>query len=209
MDTLATASVQGWGLTALHADVKQDNLPYHWWFEASMTILQRTPAPYNAGAFRHNGQSTLRNSPLSQLGTPKGFQYLSQHLSGRPTAAVPCSVPLNIEFLQPLMGDPRSDCILPWALWMWRRPYRTTCNASAAGRIASCLEHMRCGARMRLTCRFGKWATKKVGFAGGMSRAMWSGVAMLSRSIYLDGVLGRLSLLVLCASKSICFRAWS
>ena len=57
--------------------------------------------------------------------------------------------------------------------------------------------------------RFGKWATKKVGLAGGMGRAMWSGVAMLSSSDYLDGVLGRLNLLFLCASESICFRALS
>ena len=59
------------------------------------------------------------------------------------------------------------------------------------------------------TCRFGKWATKRVGLAGGMGRAMWSGVAMLSSSDYLDGVLGRLNLLFLCASESICFRALS
>jgi hypothetical protein len=28
-------------------------------------------------------------------------------------------------------------------------------------------ERIRCGARMRSTCRFGKWATKRVGLAGG------------------------------------------
>jgi hypothetical protein len=32
---------------------------------------------------------------------------------------------------------------------------------------------------------------------------------MLSNSDQLDGILGRLSLLVLCASESICFRALS
>ena len=41
----------------------------------------------------------------------------------------------------------------------------------------------------------------------GHGRAMWSGVAMLSNSNYLDGVLGRLNLLFLCAIESICFRA--
>ena len=45
--------------------------------------------------------------------------------------------------------------------------------------------------------------------AGGMGRAMWLGVAMLSSSDYLDGALGRLSLLVPCASKSIRFRVLS
>jgi hypothetical protein len=78
-----------------------------------------------------------------------------------------------------------------------------------AGRACSSLESMRCGAQMRSRCRFGKWATKRVGLAGGIGRAMWSGVAMLPSSDYLDGVLGRLSLLVSCESKSICFRAWS
>ena len=48
-----------------------------------------------------------------------------------------------------------------------------------AGRACSSLESMRCDARMRSTCRFGKWATKRVGLAGGMGRTMWSGVAML------------------------------
>jgi hypothetical protein len=86
---------------------------------------------------------------------------------------------------------------------------RTTRNASAAGRTCSSLESMRCGARMRSTCRSGKWPTKRVGLAGGMGLTTWSGVAMLSSSDYLDGVLGRLSLLVLCASESICFRALS
>ena len=47
------------------------------------------------------------------------------------------------------------------------------------------------------------------GLARGMSRAMWSGVAVLSSSDYLDGILDRLSLLVLCVSESICFRALS
>jgi hypothetical protein len=62
---------------------------------------------------------------------------------------------------------------------------------------------------MRLTCRFGKWATKRMRLAGAMGRAMWLGVAMLSSSDYLDGAPGRLSLLVPCASKSICFRVLS
>lgn len=47
------------------------------------------------------------------------------------------------------------------------------------------------------------------GLAGGMGRAMWSGVTMLSSSDHLDGVLCRLSLLVRFASESICFRALS
>jgi hypothetical protein len=50
---------------------------------------------------------------------------------------------------------------------------------------------------------------KRVGLAGGMGRAMWLGVEILSSSDYLDGVLGRLSLPVLRASESICFRALS
>mgnify|MGYP001286485155 CR=1 FL=1 len=45
--------------------------------------------------------------------------------------------------------------------------------------------------------------------AGGMGRAMWSSVTMLSSSDHLDGVLCRLSLLVRFASESICFRALS
>ena len=61
----------------------------------------------------------------------------------------------------------------------------------------------------RLTCRSGKWPTKRVGLAGGMGRAKWSGVAVLSSSDYLDGVLGRFSLPVPCASKSIRFKALS
>lgn len=54
-----------------------------------------------------------------------------------------------------------------------------------------------------------KAAYKEVGLAGGMGRAMRSGVAMLSSSDYLDGVLGRFSLLVPFASISICFRVLS
>jgi hypothetical protein len=54
-----------------------------------------------------------------------------------------------------------------------------------------------------------KVATNKVGLDGGMGRAKWSGVAMLSSSDYLEGVLGILNLLFLCASESICFRALS
>ena len=50
---------------------------------------------------------------------------------------------------------------------------------------------------------------KKMGLVWGMGLAMWLGVAMVSGGDYLDGVLGRLSLLVSCASKSICFRALS
>ena len=65
------------------------------------------------------------------------------------------------------------------------------------------------GAWIRSTCRFGKWATKRVGLTAGMGRAMWAGVAMLSSNDYLDGILGRLNLLFLCASESICFRALS
>jgi hypothetical protein len=65
------------------------------------------------------------------------------------------------------------------------------------------------GAWMRSTCRFGKWPTKRAGLTGGMGWAMLSGVGMLSSSDYLEGVLGRLNLLFLCASESICFRALS
>ena len=65
------------------------------------------------------------------------------------------------------------------------------------------------GAWMRSTCRFGKWPTKRVGLTGGMGWAMLSGVALLSSSDYLEGVLGRFNLLFLCASESICFRALS
>jgi hypothetical protein len=65
------------------------------------------------------------------------------------------------------------------------------------------------GIRLQSTCRFGKWATKWVGLSGGMGWAMLSGVAMLSSSDYLERVLGRLNLLFLCASESICFRALS
>ncbi len=92
---------------------------------------------------------------------------------------------------------------------MWRRPLTSTSNASDADRTCSSLESMHCGARMQSTCRFGKWATKRVGLAGGMGRAILSGVAMLTSSDYLEGVLGRLNLLFLCASESICFRALS
>jgi hypothetical protein len=52
-------------------------------------------------------------------------------------------------------------------------------------------------------------ATRRVGLAGAMSQAMWLGVVMLSNSDQLDGILGRLSLLILRASESICFRALS
>ena len=79
----------------------------------------------------------------------------------------------------------------------------------ATDRTCSFLESMRCGARMRPTCRFRKWPTKRVGLAGGIGRAMWSGVAVLSSSDYLDGVLGKFSLLGPCASKSIRFRVLS
>lgn len=97
-------------------------------------------------------------------------------------------------------------------------------QASAADRTCLPLESMRCGARTRSICRSEKWATKRVGLSGGMGRAMWSGVAILSGrdyspspkcparergELHWDGVLGRLSLLVLCASESICFRALS
>jgi hypothetical protein len=47
------------------------------------------------------------------------------------------------------------------------------------------------------------------GSSGGMGRAMWSGVAVLSSSDYLDGVPGKFSLLGPCASKSIRFRVLS
>jgi hypothetical protein len=43
--------------------------------------------------------------------------------------------------------------------------------------------------------------------ACGEGLATWSRVAMLSSCDYLDGVIGRLNLLVPFASKSICFRA--
>lgn len=49
----------------------------------------------------------------------------------------------------------------------------------------------------------------RMGLAGGLGRAMWLGVEILSSSDYGDGVLGRPSLLVLRASESICFRALS
>jgi hypothetical protein len=114
-----------------------------------------------------------------------------------------CLVPLSLE------EDRRRNFISHWAFQMWRRPFTTTRNTSAADRTCASLESMHCGARTRSTCRSGKWTTKRVGLSGGMGRAMWSGVEMLSSSDYWDGVLGRLSLLVLCASESICFRALS
>lgn len=54
----------------------------------------------------------------------------------------------------------------------------------------------------------------KVGHEAGASRwgqglAKWSEEAMLSSRDYLDRVLGGLSLLARCASKSICLRALS
>jgi hypothetical protein len=84
----------------------------------------------------------------------------------------------------------------------------TTRNASAADRICSSLENMRCGARTRFNLSIRKVAHEEGG-AGGMGQAIWSGVARLSSSDYLDGVLGGFSLLVLFASKSIRFRALS
>jgi hypothetical protein len=81
---------------------------------------------------------------------------------------------------------------VPWASRMWRR--RLTTGPAHPWKVCVSIR---------------KVATKKVGLAGGMGRAMWLGVAMLSSSDYLDGVLGRLNLLFLCASESICFRALS
>jgi hypothetical protein len=82
-------------------------------------------------------------------------------------------------------------------------------------------QRLGCRSGLLIPGKYALWRTdavnlsiRKVGHeAGGARRghwrAMWSGVAMLSSSDYLDGVLGRLSLLVPCESKSICFRAWS
>jgi len=93
--------------------------------------------------------------------------------------------------------------------------------ADAEASAHNYLQRLGCRPGLPISGKYALWCTdavnlsiRKVGheegrLAGGMGRAMWSSVTMLSSSDHLDGVLCRLSLLVRFASESICFRALS